>query len=317
MDEKTCFCYRCKSEIKRTVESCTKCLRDFHPKCSESSCHKIFDECDNLIPCRGPYEIYQIQSNGKKNFKRRRTISNAYNPDELEGLLHEDNNSQNKNISKSTSNNTLVEHLNDGENEIGEGDSSTNQQDLIKLIKNQFGNLHAFIQEIVISEISKCRTETNKEISELKMEISELKMEIVELKKSVLSNTHQISCDVEDNTNSNRITSVKEKEFNSDQRHNKVGKRIYIRPLENQESQETINKLKSKVDVVSLGVGIDKVISKPDGVIIIDLDQENENIKLTNEIKKGLGETYSISPLKKKFPKLKIVGLDKEMYKLL
>lgn len=67
VSEKVYTCFRCKKTISRIVESCKLCLKDFHPKCADSNCHKIYNSKNQLVRCTGPYESLELQSSATKN----------------------------------------------------------------------------------------------------------------------------------------------------------------------------------------------------------------------------------------------------------
>ncbi|XP_057339376.1 uncharacterized protein LOC130676884 [Microplitis mediator] len=95
--DKSHSCSRCKKIIGRVVMNCKICLKDFHPGCADSNCHKIYDINNQLVRCNGPYTTYEVQLNEDKES---RDINNS-NTDQVEKTsvnnsviadIHNDNN---------------------------------------------------------------------------------------------------------------------------------------------------------------------------------------------------------------------------------
>lgn len=89
--------------------------------------------------------------------------------------------------------------------------------------------------------------------------------------------------------------------------------RLLIKPSNPQESKTTLKQIKDTVDVINLGIGVNRVKSQHDGKIIIDVEKEADKNIITNEIKNKLGNLYEIKELNKKLPKLKVIGVEKNL----
>lgn len=193
MTEKDYICFRCKKKICRTVECCTVCLRDFHPRCSNSTVHKIFDKENKLVSCPGPFEIFNLKTSGKKEFKRRRTISNNYDAEELVNATLDLNENNNLNILFSNSDNTnfiSVGSVNDGQDQdtsdcsiqfegavskLNEKIEQINVKNLQVMkthikncIKEEILGLRSVIKDVIIDEIRKITAVWKSEFTNLK-----------------------------------------------------------------------------------------------------------------------------------------------------
>lgn len=322
MNDKLYTCFRCKKNIGRTVESCTVCLKDFHPKCTNSSCHRIFDKKNNLVPCTGPYEIYRLQPTGKKEFRRRRTMSAEYNDDELDDVLNQNKDNVNcidstemesdqlktrndQNVSQTQV--LLNPSIDQIDNQIlsisskvwsANNINNENMGDYIKrCIKNEVAELKSLVKAVIVKEIVKV-TDTFKE-------------ELVELKNLIITMSTNKNQNLHPNTIHNNTYSAVAKT-----NVNKNIERIVIKPLSDQNGIDTLNQIKKNIDVVNLGIGVSKIVSRPTGKVIIDLDREIDKVTLTKEIESKLGDTFEVITHTKKLPKLKIVGLHKELIEM-
>lgn len=320
MDGKKYICSRCNKPISRIVECCTHCLREFHPKCANEKSHRIYDNNNELIPCPGPFEIYNLKA-GKKEYKRRRTLSGGYNKDEE--ILMDDNSSTknaNDHNSNSKNNNNAEEAAYDNTNldatfnicENNNNNSNNNLYDKIaskvfykinNLNENNMKQFDEIIKKYVRLEI-KHVTDVIKENmrSEFSLLISEMKNEISDLKAQInkTSSVDKINDDLISNEN-NRLAIHQNKHGNE---------RIIIKSATNTNDKQILNEITSKINVEKLDVGVNKIISKPNGNVVIDLERETDKIKLTNEIEKTFGKVYKIVELKKKNPFVKIIGFD-------
>lgn len=106
----------------------------------------------------------------------------------------------------------------------------------------------------------------------------------------------------------------------SKDKHNKIDKvpneRIIIKPKSKQNSIETVQHVKSNINVGELGIGINKVSSGANGKIIVDLEKEKDKTILTKEINDKLGNMVDVTIVSKKRPKIKIIGITKEIFSM-
>lgn len=339
-------CFRCKGTIKRTVESCTRCLKDFHPKCSNSTCHKVFDDKNRLVPCTGPYEIFKLKSEGNKEYKRRRVSYGAYHEDELEEALTqtqdnvrdslEDNNIINLSINSQSigiTENAIVnqqiiqqlQHINESVKIPNQIPTIVNCQGLEAFKKTE--ETHVDIPQIIAYNVEEC---IKKEFTKINDIIKEtITCEIIKLtnihkqeinKIQDLYSQSSCNCNCVHNKNISNPTKInvntKSINIKTNKSANMNNERIIINPVANTNGINTIEHFKKSIDIVDLGIGVDKILNRKDGKIILDLHKECDKNILTKEIENKLGDKYEVISRTKRYPKLKIVGLDEETMKL-
>lgn len=133
MNEKRYTCARCKKGIIRSVESCNKCLKDFHPCCIKA--HKIFNQDGHLVPCDGKRELLNLNPTGKKEFKRRSTFEF-----EVESLSSQDN----------------------GTNEDGENNNTKDDEDYNNVLDITTKNIVDKIEQLNSKNINIMKTHVQK-----------------------------------------------------------------------------------------------------------------------------------------------------------
>lgn len=300
MADRSYTCARCKKIISRVVESCTSCLKDFHPGCTNQ--HKIFDQNNILIQCPGPTEIFNIRSTGKKIYKRRRTISANYEQDEIVNI-------------NDNSNNNYVN------NEIIDCETASTLDNKIDVIFDKLDHIYTknlnvlkdYIKKLIEDEMCELKSSIRATIQqELRKNSEDIKNEVVSIRKS-------IGISQMNNTVDPRSTiSMTNKKYSSvvKQGNSSNVERISVKPINEQSNDITVAQIKNSVDVVKLGIGVQRIMNKPNGQVFIDVDKEADKVILAQEIKDKLGSTYNVTAFRKKKPKLKIVGLEKELLQI-
>lgn len=304
MNQKIYTCARCKKKISRVVETCQKCLKDFHPCCTKL--HKIYNSEGFLVPCDGEGELFNRNIVGDKQFRRRRTLSAEYESDELE-------------LDKSLSENNVKDNdYSQNDNNSESYTSNISIQTFSKKIEDMFlknsNELKLFIQQCIREEMN-CLKGIFKEIiaSEVSKNTEELKKEIQIQEKSTVSQLNQQS-NGHDNHNNNSSYSSVIKRAKAIPTIKSI-ERVVIVPTKQQESNVTINQLKNNIDIINLGVGVNKVKSKARGKVVLEVEKENEKAVLASEIQNKFGDHFRVNVIKKKNPMLKIVGLEENIMK--
>lgn len=71
MDTKTVrpiTCRQCRKDIKTEVHRCVQCDKQFHPSCIKL--HKVYNQTNELIPCKGKTEV-TVVAGGSGSIDRR------------------------------------------------------------------------------------------------------------------------------------------------------------------------------------------------------------------------------------------------------
>lgn len=87
---------------------------------------------------------------------------------------------------------------------------------------------------------------------------------------------------------------------------------IIVKPLVDQQCEETKKDIKKHVDVAKLGISVNKVKKGNNGSIIIGCEKSKDKDCLKQNIEKVVGKKYKIEVPSLKKPKLKIIGIDKD-----
>lgn len=88
---------------------------------------------------------------------------------------------------------------------------------------------------------------------------------------------------------------------------------IVIVSKDKQNSEETLNQVKSKINVGELGVSVDRVKKTQGGKVLIRCTNKEDSNTLERELKNKIGPSYNIQVPKKKLPKIKIVDVEDEI----
>lgn len=301
-------CQRCKQHIGRVAISCRKCLKDFHPKCIEvPHAHKIYDDDNQLVPCDGITERFQIQSSGSKR-KRVENTEDGVDDDEI--INERVESSQDTTKSFTTPWHMLEAKFYSVEaniDKMNEQNIQTLKSEIKEQIRQECENLRGTFAEILAKQLSTITAQIYREINGIKNKIP------------AFSPDGQSTVTESNSTNKHRsYSSVTQKNIPKNKTTNEINKanreRIILKPRnEQQKCEETLDMLTSKIDVAHLGIGVNKLINTSSGKIIIDVEKETDQIKLAEEIQNKLSDVVTVTPLTKKLPKLKIVNLDEKI----
>ncbi|KAK2578426.1 hypothetical protein KPH14_000973 [Odynerus spinipes] len=155
---------------------------------------------------------------------------------------------------------------------------------LNKIISNQFSEER--MREVIRCEIGEEVKKLREEIKQLKYIISELKSE----KKEITEGKKNTYADKGKALNNEKI--------------------VIIKPSELQESTKTVEEIKNKINVIDLGIGVNKIRNAAKGAIIIVCNNEKDVEKFREVARKKLGDKYKIEIPKKRMPRIKIIGID-------
>ncbi|XP_057324835.1 uncharacterized protein LOC130667339 [Microplitis mediator] len=276
--DKSHSCSRCKKIIGRVVMNCKICLKDFHPGCADSNCHKIHDINNQLVRCNGPYTTYEVQLNEDKES---RDINNS-NTDQVE---------------KTSVNNSVIADIHNDNNTtdilMSKVDSIFNKIDIIH------ANNISCLKEIIKNEIK-----------------DHVKHLTISLQQTVQQEIKKLSIELKNelNKNSKNLYAMNSKNSYSEitQKNPVVSNvdRLVVKPNKIQDTEVTVKDLKNNIDIVKLGVDVKKVTNQSNGKVIIDTAKEADKIKLMNEIQNKIGSDYVVKNINKKLPKIKIVKLE-------
>lgn len=70
--------------------------------------------------------------------------------------------------------------------------------------------------------------------------------------------------------------------------------KVIVEPIEKQTSGETEEIVKKRIDIMKLGVGVNKIDKGPKGSIILNIPRKEDQATLRDELKKNLGEKYKV-----------------------
>lgn len=336
MNGKKYTCARCKKPISYMVESCVHCLRDFHPSCADEKTHRIFDDDNNLIPCPGPFEIHNLRRTGKKEFKRRRTLSSGYEKDEVEENIINNLNSQSSYVQHINSSDSNVITI-DNSDKVSTDSIYNNVETIEHRINDQIDHLDTNNVRLLKDHIKNCIKHEMSGLREtihvvVHHEINNLtatwKLDILNNIKNLLSNGNN-NINNNNNNNNNDIISTnndrqasysiatKENTYcdslHSSKKRNKqvVSERLLIKPLNDQQKSETtIKQLQENIDVINLGINVNTIKSHSKGKIIIGFEKSSDKNTMTKEIKSKLGDLYEVKEVRQKMPKVKIIGIE-------
>lgn len=70
------------------------------------------------------------------------------------------------------------------------------------------------------------------------------------------------------------------------------------------------------MDIVKHGIGVEKIITRTSGEVIIDLVKDKQQNNFTKDIETTLGNAYKVSTINNVLPKIKIVKLNKDILQM-
>ncbi|CAG5109263.1 Protein of unknown function [Cotesia congregata] len=137
------------------------------------------------------------------------------------------------------------------------------------IIRSEMSSLKNIFKELIREEINNVYGGLKNEIIEIKNSLNQFK-EICHL---FSNNNNDQSADIS-NQNNNR-TSIR-----------KNVERILITPINNQESNVTLQQITDNINVIELGVGVNSVRKNQGGKVTLEVENEADKISILNEIKR-------------------------------
>lgn len=271
-------CARCNRDIKVIVERCTACKMDFHPCCTKF--HKILDENNINVKCQGPFEKFNIQvsTNINNNNKRKSINSPKINPNKSTDVII--NNSDHNRVTNS--------------------DDIIVIKEIDKRLEDKMSKLKEFIRDIIKNELLEVTKSLEDVIhEEITKNIEDVKDEI----KKFLPRSENHVNETKHSRDSKSMQKISKK----------IPESIVVKPLTSQDPAKTLEELQTNIDVCELGVDVNKVINRPNGEVVIEMEKETDKVIIINEIKQKFGDTYQVTEKIKKMPKIKIVGVDNDL----
>lgn len=87
---------------------------------------------------------------------------------------------------------------------------------------------------------------------------------------------------------------------------------IVVKPKQKQESTETKNDLKEKIDPKNMAIAVENIKNGKEGTVIINCSNVNTMAKIKETVENELGSKYDVTEGKKKDPKIIIRGVEEE-----
>lgn len=300
-------------------------MKDFHPSCTKD--HRIFNSEGEKVICAGNCELFNRTIIGEKYYRRSRLWNEPYQDEELDNLNNKfPTNNKDKHNNNDTHNDDHINNLNfnkeDGSNNNRNNNNNSinnNNQDLGNVIDNflekitcriegihakNTNNLKIYIQNSISDELDSLKKNIQENIKETIKQELKVMTELWTKELNLIKNTQLTNLDFH-NKRSDITDGSSKNEYIK-----KSLEQVVIIPSKKQKSDITINQLKSNVDIVELGVGVNKLKTRTDGVVILEVEEEREKEVLVTEIQKKLGHNYKVNTNSKRNPKLKITGLE-------
>lgn len=112
--------------------------------------------------------------------------------------------------------------------------------------------------------------------------------------------------------NSEQVMASKKKPTYAELMKGSKSETVIVEPKKKQDSSETFTEIKKNVQIGKLGVGVEKLKKTQTGKIVIGCVGKDDRVKLASELKKNMGENYTIRETDKKPPKIKVIDVDIE-----
>lgn len=293
----TCASSKCKASISRWVHSCKTCLKDFHPACCNENTHKIFNSQNKLVPCTGIIERIQ-QTNVKKVSDKKKSDK------QKQKVVDAGMNISPKNASSDVLVDKLEQQVDDrmvkimtSVDNIDDSNFKDLRTDLKQCIKEEFFSVKEHLVDLIETRLSNI--------------ISVIRNEMENMKQS-LGMESQCKLNAQSPQNNSYSSAVKSSKSDK----NKTNcQRIIVQNIDTQQDGiETVNMIKSKVDLAKLGIGVNKIINADNGRVIIDVEKDEDKVVLINEIQNKIGNNVTATPVIKKLPKLKIINIEQDIF---
>lgn len=267
-------CRQCRKEIKTDVCVCVSCDKAFHPSCHKQ--HKVYNTANELVPCKGNAEVFSVKGGSSES------VDTAGDGSGERGVIADEGGHTTE-----SSLNSKIDKL----------------YELIKEIKDEIigkNLIKRIITEALDEEMDRVRQEVQH------WRTCELRSMISEVVKEEISGIIPIMA--------TESGAGKKKSYSGAVRNDSESV-IIIKPREEEgdnSSEATKRDIKSKIDILKLGVGITKMKKVTRGAVVVGCENKIQADKLKKEAAKDLGEKYIVQePMKKKL-KIRIFDVDKE-----
>lgn len=209
-----------------------------------------------------------------------------------------------------------------------EGDTSEQESDTNENIDSENEN-RKFVE--VINENKRL----NMEVTKLKQEIEYLKIQIrdknaLDKKQSVDDNNQHVEFQnkvsemfnlvfdklnaINQKIENNGMNKKDECEINNTYAKALINKeKIIVKPKNMQSSDETLRQIKQTLNPESIEVGISSIKQLKNGSLVVGCANKNDLMKLQCEVKKNIGNEYTVDVSRLRRPKIKIIGMSNEI----
>ena len=275
-------CMQCRKEIRAVIHECKFCIKTFHPSCAKI--HKVINTKDQMVPCKDQIEIITIANDNKEEEQTKRSTK------EKEG-------ERGKDAAMELSYDNEIKKLIEGV--MREKFEKLKQQLIVEIIEQQFERT---VKEIIKEQMVKVKQERTEEIKDLKVKMDEI------IKEKRSNNMNKINEKQDEKKKSLRNDRVKETYAQTARRNTK--NEIIVQPTKEQDSKSTEEIIKQNIDIMQLGAGVERLVKGPKGRIILECEKIKDREILKEAITEKLGTQYKIYEPNKKFPKIKVIGIE-------
>lgn len=278
------------------------------------------DSENKLVPCTGiidrikPPTVKKVSDKNKSEKQKQNVV------DEEKINLSSDK----KDINKTKNNSDQSED----DNEVmtmGDDNNDTEYQQMEQQLEDKIDTIVMKIEEISEKNLASIKTEIKENIKQEYLILKNTLQELFETKLLKITSIISVELDIikkaiaqvpmrnlnkdSTSTNQNSYSSVVKNKTSDTKKFN--SQRIIIQHTnQQQDSAETANMIKNKVDIAKLGIGVNKIVNSDRGKVIIDVDKEADKVTLLNEIQNKLGDNVTTKSVMRKLPKLKIINVE-------
>lgn len=89
--------------------------------------------------------------------------------------------------------------------------------------------------------------------------------------------------------------------------------RIMVKSINHQHAGDTMNLVKNNIDITELGINVNKILNTLNGNIIIDVEKEEDRLRISKVIHDKFRNSLKVTNINKKIPRIKIIGLEKRL----
>lgn len=298
-------CAQCRKVIKSVIHECRTCIKTFHPSCAKL--HKVFNEKNQLIICRGQIEIIAIPTSSTEEEQIRKCKRGGDEMEEegdVETLTNDKLGDIQNNImevkNKTSSDNEIKKSV---EKVMREEFKQLKQQLLVENIGQEFREA---VKEIITEQVNKLTKKLTDEIMYLRTKLEELVKD---------KSSHVIKGKERQNDESGVSRSDKIKEAYAQVVRKSKKNEIIVQPVREQESESTAGTMKNNVNIMQLGVSVERIIKGSKGRITLECEKTKDKEILKEALTKKLGTQYKVYSPSKKLPKVKVVGIEERIGK--